>query len=46
VERLINCDIIIDIELIEMISGANQCFEVVVSKKNKVKQKIIFDNAW
>ena len=31
-EKLVNCDIIIDIEFIESISGGNQEFETVFSQ--------------
>ena len=45
-EKLINCDIIVDADCIEMISGANQYFEVIFSTKDKTKYKIIFDFVW
>jgi len=45
-EKLVNCDIIIDIECIEMISGANQKFEILFVTKDKKKYKIIFDFVW
>ena len=45
-EKLVNCDIIIDIESIEMIAGANQFFEVIFLTKDKVKYKIVFDFVW
>jgi hypothetical protein len=46
VEKLIDSKIIIDIEVIEMLSGANQYFEVVFSTKEEEKYKIIFDFVW
>ena len=45
-EKLINCDIIIDIAMIENISGANQYFEIIFSTKDKIKYKLIFDFVW
>jgi hypothetical protein len=45
-EKLINSDLIIDIECIEMISGANQCFEIVFVANDKTKYKIAFDFVW
>lgn len=45
-EKLINCNIIIDIESIEMVSGANQYFEIVFLTSEKTKYKIIFDFVW
>ena len=45
-EKLINCDIVIDIELIEMISGANQYFEVTFLRNDNAKYKLIFDYVW
>lgn len=45
-EKLINCDFILNIECIESISGANQYYEVVFSTKDKMKHKIIFDFVW
>jgi len=43
-EKLANCEIIMDIELIENISGANQYFEVIFSTKDEKKYKIILDS--
>jgi len=45
-EILKNCNIIIDIELIENITGSNQYFEVVFSNQNKEKYKMVFDFVW
>ena len=45
-ECLKNCSIIIDIEIIENISGANRYFEIVFLAKDKTKSKIIFDCVW
>jgi hypothetical protein len=42
-ERLVNSSIIIDIELIEVISGGNQNFEVLFIAKDKKKYKVIFN---
>lgn len=45
-ERLINCNIIIDIESIEMVSGAFEYFEIVFLTSDKTKYKIVFDSVW
>ena len=45
-EKLVNCNIVIDIELIELISGGNQDFEVVFSTKDKERYKIVFTFVW
>ena len=45
-EKLKNCDIIIDIEIIENISGGDQAFEIVFVTKEKEKYKIVFDFVW
>ena len=45
-ERIVNCDIIIDILNIELISGGNQEFEIVFLTKEKERYKIIFDLVW
>ena len=45
-ESLKNCDMIIHIELIELISGGNQKFEVLFLTKNKEKYKLVFDFVW
>lgn len=45
-ERLINGDVIVDIDLIELISGGNEYFEVTYSTKEKEKYKIVFDSVW
>lgn len=45
-EKLINCEIITDIELIEMISGANEHFEITFLTKDKFKYRIIFASVW
>ncbi|MGI6668348.1 MAG: hypothetical protein ACOX4M_02600 [Acetivibrionales bacterium] len=42
-EKLKNCNIVIDIEEIELISGANQEFEVLLMTKDKKKYKIVFN---
>ena len=44
-EKLTNCDIIIDIEFIENISGGNQNYEILFLAKDGEKYKIIFDFA-
>ena len=45
-EKLVNCDIIISIELIEIVSGGNQAFEILFSTRGKEKYKIIFNFVW
>ena len=45
-ERLTNGKIIMDIDIIENISGANQHFEVIFSTKDKTKYKIILKWVW
>jgi len=45
-EKLINCNIIVHIEYIELISGSNQFFEVLFLSKSKEKFKIVFDSVW
>jgi len=45
-ERLVNCGIITDIEMIEDISGGNQYFEIVFSAKDKIKYKVILEHVW
>jgi len=42
-EKLVNCNIVIDIEEIELISGANQVFEILLIAKDKKKYKIVFN---
>jgi len=45
-EKLINCEIIIDIEIIDNITGANQCFEISFTGKNKKKYKVFLNKVW
>ena len=45
-QRLANCDITIDIEVIEDISGSNQYFEIFFSTPKKERYKLIFDGVW
>ena len=45
-EKLINCKIIIDIELIDKIVGGNQYFEIYFTTSNNEKYKITFDYVW
>ena len=44
--KLVNYDIVINIEQITNISGADQYFEVTFSAKNGMEFKIIFDQVW
>lgn len=45
-EILINCDVVVDIESIDKISGGNQLYEVFFTSTDKTKYKIIFDFVW
>jgi hypothetical protein len=45
-ESLLNCEIIIDIDVIENISGANQNFEIIFLTKDKARKKIILKLVW
>jgi hypothetical protein len=45
-EKLVNCKIIMDVEIIDNISGANQYFEVMITAKDKTKYKIILNHVW
>lgn len=45
-ERLTNCEIIMDIDQIVNISGADQHFEVIFFTKEKMKYKIILKWVW
>lgn len=45
-EKLVNCNIIIDIESIDKISGGNQTYEIFFSTKDKIKYKIVFNFVW
>ena len=45
-EKLKNCEIIMEIDMIEYISGANQHFEVIFLTKDKTKYKIILKWVW
>ncbi len=45
-EILINCNLNLEIESIENISGGNQSYEILVLTKGKERYKIIFDFVW
>lgn len=45
-EKLLNCKIIIEIELIDKIVGGSQFYEVYFTATNKEKYKISFDCVW
>ncbi|MBD5470023.1 MAG: hypothetical protein HDR19_02585 [Lachnospiraceae bacterium] len=45
-EILVNCNIMIDIEMIDNIQGGNQSYEIFFSSKDKSKYKIVFDSVW
>jgi hypothetical protein len=44
--KLVNCEIILDIELIEKISGGNQRFEISFTTQAKDEYVLIFDFVW
>lgn len=45
-ETLVNCDIIVDIESIDNVSGGNQEYEVYFTSVDNAKYKLVFDCAW
>ena len=45
-ETLKNCDIFLDIEIIENITGGNEYFEVFFIATDKEKYKLVFDFVW
>ena len=45
-ETLVNCDIIVDIESIDKVSGGNQEYEVYFTSVDNVKCKLVFDCVW
>lgn len=45
-ELLVNCDIVVDIESIDNISGANQEYTIYFTSSNKTKYKLVFDFVW
>jgi hypothetical protein len=45
-EELKNCEIIMEIEHIENITGSDQLYEIVVLSKDGIKYRIIFDHVW
>lgn len=45
-EKLVNCPIVLDIESIDNITGANQLYEIMISTKSKEIYKFIFDFVW
>ncbi len=45
-EILVNCDIIVDIESIDNVSGGNQEYEVYFTSADNVKYKLVFDCVW
>lgn len=42
-ESLVNCDIIIDIEIIDKIVAGDQLYEVFFTTTDQMKYKIVFD---
>lgn len=45
-ERLVNCEHILDIALIENISGGNQKFDIFFVDKNSKRYKLSFPRVW
>lgn len=45
-ESLVNCDIIIDIEIIDQIVAGDQLYEVFFTTTDQMKYKIVFDFVW
>lgn len=45
-EKLVNCDILIDIEIIDRISGGNEEFDIYFTSKDNEKHIISFDSVW
>ena len=45
-EKLTNCEIVINIELIELIIGGNERFEILFTTKSDEKYRFIFDFVW
>lgn len=45
-ESLVNCDIVIDIEIIDKIVAGNELYEVFFTSTNQIKYKIVFDFVW
>jgi hypothetical protein len=45
-ERLVNCPIRVDIEMIDKVSGGNQEFEVFFTTTDKKKYRLFFERVW
>lgn len=45
-EKLVNCNIIVEIESIDKVSGGNQVYEVHFTSADNVKYKLMFDYVW
>ena len=45
-EKLENCNIVIDIESIDKVSGGNQFYEIFFVSSQRIKYKLIFDFVW
>jgi len=45
-EKLVNCEIIVNIHEIELISGGNRQFEIGFLTEGKEHYKLIFDSVW
>lgn len=45
-EKLVNCNIVINIECIEKILGGNQFYEIFLLSTDNIKYKIVFDCVW
>lgn len=45
-EKLVNCDIVIDIKSIDKIVAGNQLCEIFFTTTDQIKYKIVFDFVW
>lgn len=45
-EKLVNCQIVVDIEMIDKIEGGNQYYEIFFTSRDKKRYKITFDFVW
>jgi len=46
VERIVNCEFVMDIQWIEDIKGADEHFEVVFSTKDKKRYRLTLERVW
>lgn len=45
-EKLVNCQIVVDIEMIDKVEGGNEYYEVFFTSMDKKRYKITFDFVW